>query len=182
MTEMRRVALLSYHTCPLARLGGKKTGGMNVYVRDFARALAASGVQVDVFTRMQEECSPKIDHDLGYGARVIHIPAGPIAPISVAEMEPFVDEFAAGILAFAAAEGHQYDVIHSHYWLSGPAGEQLRAAWPGTPLVHMFHTLGHRRRHCRRRRGAPPKRLDGETHLVRSVDCLIAATPASAAS
>ena len=80
MTEMRRVALLSYHTCPLARLGGKKTGGMNVYVRDFARALAASGVQVDVFTRMQEECSPKIDHDLGYGARVIHIPAGPIAP------------------------------------------------------------------------------------------------------
>ena len=180
MTEIRRVALLSYHTCPLARLGGKKTGGMNVYVRDFARALAASGVQVDVFTRMQEECSPRIDHDLGYGARVIHIPAGPVAPISVAAMEDYVDEFAAGILAFAAVEGHQYDVIHSHYWLSGLAGEQMRAAWPGTPLIHMFHTLGHMKNAIAGDVGerASQARLDGETHLVRSVDRLIAATPA----
>ena len=180
MTEIRRVALLSYHTCPLACLGGKKTGGMNVYVRDFARALAASGVQVDVFTRMQEECSPRIDHDLGYGARVIHIPAGPVAPISVAAMEDYVDEFAAGILAFAAVEGHQYDVIHSHYWLSGLAGEQMRAAWPGTPLIHMFHTLGHMKNAIAGDVGerASQARLDGETHLVRSVDRLIAATPA----
>lgn len=180
MTDIRRVALLSYHTCPLARLGGKKTGGMNVYVRDFARALAASGVQVDVFTRMQEECSPKIDHDLGYGARVIHIPAGPVAPLSVTAMEEYVDEFAAGILDFAAAEGHRYDVIHSHYWLSGLAGEQLRAAWPHTPLVHMFHTLGHMKNAIAGDAGerASQARLDGETHLVHSVDRLIAATPA----
>ena len=177
---VRRVAVLSYHTCPLARLGGKKTGGMNVYVRDFSRALAATGVQVDVFTRMQEECSSQVDHDLGYGARVIHIPAGPIAPVSVAAMEGYLDEFVAGVLAFAAAEGRGYDVIHSHYWLSGLIGEQLRAVWSPVPLVHMFHTLGHMKNRIARddSERASPVRLVGETHLAHAADHLIAATPA----
>ncbi len=118
-TPPRRVAMISYHTCPLARLGGQKTGGMNVYVRDFSQALAATGVQVDVFTRLQPGCEPVVNHELGPNCRVIHIPAGPDRLVSLREMERYLDEFTAGVLAFAAAEGAHYDLIHSHYWLSG---------------------------------------------------------------
>ncbi|MBK8046666.1 MAG: glycosyltransferase [Anaerolineales bacterium] len=176
----RRVAMLSYHTCPLARLGGQKTGGMNVYVRDFSQALADAGVQVDVFTRLQPGCEPVVNHELGPNCRVIHIPAGPDRLVSVAEMENYLDEFTAGVVAFAAAEGVQYDLIHSHYWLSGLIGERLRAVWPGAPLVQMFHTLGHMKNAIARSESefASRQRLDGETHLVQVADRLIAATPA----
>lgn len=176
---VRRVAMLSYHTCPLATLGGKKTGGMNVYVRDFSRALARRGVQVDVFTRSQDECQPRIKHDLGNGGRVIHIPAGPEAPISVSDSVGYVGEFVDNILRFANDEGAVYDLIHSHYWLSGLAGEQLRRAW-GAPLLHMFHTLGHMKNQIARNESerANLERLDGETHVVQIADRLIAATPA----
>ena len=179
-TPPRRVAMISYHTCPLARLGGQKTGGMNVYVRDFSQALAATGVQVDVFTRLQPGCEPVVNHELGPNCRVIHIPAGPDRLVSLREMECYLDEFAAGVLAFAAAEGAHYDLIHSHYWLSGLIGEQLRTAWGGVPLVQMFHTLGHMKNAIARSpdEQASPQRLAGETRLVHSVDRLIAATPA----
>ncbi|MBW7882360.1 MAG: glycosyltransferase [Caldilineaceae bacterium] len=172
--------MLSYHTCPLATLGGKKTGGMNVYVRDLSRALAAMGIQVDMYTRSQNDCEPRVKHDLGTGARVIHIPAGPEHPIPVNDTARYVDEFVENILAFAEQEHLRYDIIHSHYWLSGLAGEQLRAAWGGPPLVHMFHTLGHMKNRIARddSERAPQARLDGEAHVVRVADRLIAATPA----
>lgn len=178
--SVRRIAMLSYHTCPLATLGGKKTGGMNVYVRDLSRALAAMGIQVDMYTRSQNDCEPRVKHDLGTGARVIHIPAGPEHPIPVNDTARYVDEFVENILAFAEQEHLRYDIIHSHYWLSGLAGEQLRAAWGGPPLVHMFHTLGHMKNRIARddSERAPQARLDGEAHVVRVADRLIAATPA----
>ena len=176
----RRVAMLSYHTCPLAKLGGQKTGGMNVYVRDFSQALADTGVQVDVFTRLQPGCEPLVNHELGPNCRVIHIPAGPDRLVSVQEMEAYLDEFTAGILAFAAAEGREYDLIHGHYWLSGLIGERLRTAWNGIPLVQMFHTLGHMKNAIARSPSeyASQARLEGEAHIVQAADRLIAATPA----
>lgn len=178
-SPVRRVAMISYHTCPLATLGGKKTGGMNVYVRDFSRELAAQGVQVDVFTRSQDECQPRIKHDLGNGGRVIHIPAGPESPLAVGDLAAYLDEFVDNILRFAAEERATYDVIHSHYWLSGLAGERLRSEW-GASLVQMFHTLGHMKNQIARDESerADQSRLDGETHLVQAADRLIAATPA----
>jgi D-inositol-3-phosphate glycosyltransferase len=78
------IAMLSYHTCPLATLGGKDTGGMNVYVREVTRYLGCRGVHVDVFTRSQDEHVPHVLHDLGYGNRVVHIPAGPEVPMPMA--------------------------------------------------------------------------------------------------
>src|SRR5262245_31784655 len=101
---VRRVAMLSVHTCPLALMGGKKTGGMNVYVRELSRALGCFGVQVDVFTRSQDDCQPMVVHDLGLDGRVIHIPAGPEKPIPVAEIGAYLDEFTEGVVNFAAAE------------------------------------------------------------------------------
>lgn len=181
---VRRVAVLSVHTCPLAMLGGKKTGGMNVYVRDFACELARQGVQVDVFTRSQDDCQPRINHELGCGGRVIHIPAGPEVPLAPMDVYEHLDEFVAGVLRFAHRERAHYDLIHSHYWLSGLVAEELRLAWlhdhGPTPIIHMFHTLGHMKNLVAQSEGerAPQARLDGETQVMRLADRLIAATPA----
>lgn len=184
---VHRIAMLSVHTCPLAMLGGKKTGGMNVYVRDFSRELGREGVQVDVFTRSQDDCQPRIKHDLGYDARVIHIPAGPEKPIPVAEISNYLDDFTEGVLGFAQAEELHYDLIHSHYWLSGLVAEKLRAAWSENgrrvPIVQMFHTLGHMKNRIAQSEAeqAPQARIDGETHVMQTVDRLIASTPAEQA-
>lgn len=175
--------MLSVHTCPLATLGGKKTGGMNVYVRDLSRELGRLGIQVDVFTRSQDDCQPRIKHDLGYGARVIHVPAGPERPIPVAEIGRYLDEFTAGVLQFAAEEDAHYDLIHSHYWLSGLVAEKLRNAWPYGPIVQMFHTLGRMKNRIALTADerAPQERIDGEHHVIAIADRIVIATPAEQA-
>lgn len=180
---VKRVAMLSVHTCPLAMLGGKKTGGMNVYVRDFATELARQGIQVDVFTRSQDDCVPTLNHNLGRGARVIHIAAGPEAPIPVAEVGHYLNEFTAGVADFARREGIRYDLIHSHYWLSGLVAEQLREVWGGVPIVHMFHTLGRMKNRIALlpSERAPQERIDGEIRVMEIADRIVAATPAEQA-
>ena len=87
---MLNVAMISYHTCPLAILGGKDTGGMNVYVREVTRYLGTKGIHVDVFTRSQDEHVPQVLHDLGYGNRVVHIPAGPEHPMPKKELATYL--------------------------------------------------------------------------------------------
>jgi len=139
---MLRIAMLSYHTCPLATLGGKDTGGMNVYVRELTRQLGQMGIHVDVFTRSQDDHVPHVLHELGYGNRVVHVPAGPEHPVAKQELANYIPEFVNGIKAFACEKGIKYDIIHSHYWMSGLAAASLSDLWAGTPIVHMFHTLG----------------------------------------
>ncbi|NPV57721.1 MAG: glycosyltransferase, partial [Anaerolineae bacterium] len=124
-----RIAMLSYHTCPLATLGGKDTGGMNVYVRDLTTQLGRMGVHVDVFTRSQDDHVPQILHDLGYGNRIVHIPAGPQSPIKKGALISHLDEFVDGIIRFTQHKNLSYDLIHSHYWLSGLAGLRLRTTF-----------------------------------------------------
>src|SRR5512143_2425960 len=116
---MMRIAMLSYHTCPLAILGGKDTGGMNVYVRDLTTTLGRMGVHVDVFTRSQDEHVPHVLHDLGYGNRVVHVKAGPEVPLPKAELAGYIPEFVEGIRRFTEEKGIHYNLIHSHYWMSG---------------------------------------------------------------
>jgi D-inositol-3-phosphate glycosyltransferase len=177
---VQRVAMLSVHTCPLATLGGKKTGGMNVYVRDLSRALARRGIAVDVFTRSEDDCQPAVRHDLGFGARVIHIAAGPERPIPVAEIADYLDEFVAGVLAFVLEEDLQYDLIHSHYWMSGLVAEKLRSRWNGLPLIQMFHTLGHMKNRIALsdKERASKARIEGENRVIDLADAIVAATPA----
>jgi len=179
---LRRLAVLSVHTCPLAMLGGKKTGGMNVYIRDFSIELSRRGVQVDVFTRSQDDCVPRVVHDLGENGRVIHIPAGPEKPIPVADIQQYLDEFTQGVLNFAQAEAIQYDLIHSHYWLSGLVAEKLRCAW-GVPIIQMFHTLGRMKNRIAldESQRASQTRIDGEKRVIAIADRIIAATPAEEA-
>jgi D-inositol-3-phosphate glycosyltransferase len=177
-----KIAMLSYHTCPLATLGGKDTGGMNVYVREITRHLGAMGVHVDVFTRSQDEHVPHVLHDLGYGNRVVHIPAGPEHPLPKKELATYLTEFVDGVREFSASKGIKYDLIHSHYWMSGVAGIELRAIW-GAPVVHMFHTLVLMKNRVAQ---SPDEmegkyRLEGEQAVLRSADRIVAATPAEMA-
>ncbi len=177
-----RIAMLSYHTCPLATLGGKDTGGMNVYVRDLARELGRRGVGVDVFTRSQDDHVPHVLHDLGFGNRVVHIRAGPETPVPKEALADYLSEFVAGVEAFSRTKGARYDLIHSHYWLSGLAAVDLRASW-GMPIVHMFHTLAAMKNRVARSadEAASSFRLDAEGRLLREADCIVAATQAELA-
>jgi len=135
-----RVAVLSVHTCPLAVLGGKETGGMNVYVRELVRELSRMGVAADVFTRSQNAAIPRVV-PLAERARVIHLPAGPEAPMPRERIHAHLDQFVAGVEAWRAHAEVAYDLVHGNYWLSGVAGLTLRERWR-VPLVQMFHTLG----------------------------------------
>ncbi|MCX6053955.1 MAG: glycosyltransferase [Chloroflexi bacterium] len=176
------IAMLSYHTCPLATLGGKDTGGMNVYVAELTRQLGREGIHVDVFTRSQDEHVPHVIHSLGYGNRVVHIPAGPEIPLPKPELATFIPKFAEEILRFSVEKGIHYDLIHSHYWMSGIAAEILKKEWK-VPVLQMFHTLG-----LMKNRIAQSKneiegdyRINGEYEAIRASDRIIAATQAEEA-
>lgn len=175
---MLRIAMLSYHTCPLAALGGKDTGGMNVYVRDLTCQLGRMGIHVDVYTRSQDEHVPHVLHDLGFGNRVVHIPAGPEEPKSKSDIAKYIPEFAEGVRRFVEEKGIKYDVIHSHYWMSGLAAEILSDAWGGIPIVHMYHTLGEMKNRVARSEDekAGEDRLHGERQVLGRAKRIIVAT------
>ena len=113
------IAVISFHGCPVARLGEKDVGGMNVYVLNVAKQLSALGHSVDVFTRTHDENDPVIV-DLNHNARVIHIKAGPVSADKNA-LPQYINEFVANVFAFNAQTSKTYDILHSHYWLSGLA-------------------------------------------------------------
>ncbi|HET91754.1 MAG TPA: glycosyltransferase family 1 protein [Chloroflexi bacterium] len=174
-----RIAMLSVHTCPLATLGGKETGGMNVYVRDLSRELARRGHRVDVYTRSQDSSVPRVDgNGLGRGARVIHLPAGPEQPYNKHLVYNHLPEFVDGVLTQAEEDDIRYNVLHSHYWLSGVVAQELRERW-GAPIVHMFHTLGEMKNAVAQRaeEREPPFRIRIEREIVQFADALVAATP-----
>jgi len=177
-----RIAMLSYHTCPLATLGGKDTGGMNVYVRELTRQLGRNDIHVDVFTRSQDEHIPQVSHDLGFGNRVVHILSGPQVPLPKQDLVGFLPEFVAGIRDFTQNRGLQYDLIHSHYWMSGIAGGDLKTNW-NVPVVHMFHTLGVMKQRVARQteEAEGDYREAGERQVLHLADRIVAATPAELA-
>ncbi len=180
--ESMRIAMISYHTCPLATLGGKDTGGMNVYVRDITLELGRKGVGVDVFTRSQDEHVPHVLHDLGYGNRIVHIQAGPETPLSKEILAEHIPEFVQGVQNFAQMKDLRYDILHSHYWLSGLIGLEIQRIWQ-IPLIQMFHTLAVMKNRVARveEEAESDLRLEAEQKLMQKADCIVAATQAELA-
>lgn len=172
-----RIAMLSVHSSPLARLGGKEAGGMNVYVRELARELGSRGIPVDIFTRSQDRRAPTVE-PLACGARVINLHTGPAAPYDKNWVLTYLPEFVSRVRCFADGEDLTYDAIHSHYWLSGEAALLLRRSW-GTPIVHMFHTLGAMKNSVARSKDETEtgRRIAIEQRLMQEVDAVVAATP-----
>ncbi|MQA00843.1 MAG: glycosyltransferase [Dehalococcoidia bacterium] len=170
----RRIAMLSMHTSPLAALGGRETGGMNVYVREVAAQLGSMGVRVDVFTRRDSADTPEVA-EFAPGARLVQVTAGPPERVEKEDMFALTDDFARGVEAFRAREGIRYDLVHSHYWLSGVAGDRLVADWC-VPHLAMFHTLGDVKLRARASEHERPERLEAERRLVHRLDRIVAAT------
>ncbi len=138
-SNIKSICLLSVHTCPVAALGGKKTGGMNVYIRDLARELGARGIKVDIFTRCESKDATEVSR-LGPNVQVIHIPSGPSKTLDPINIYPHLKEFTRNVLAYQEKTKHRYDLIHSHYWLSGLVALSLRNSWH-IPILQTFHTL-----------------------------------------
>lgn len=173
---MRRIAMLSVHSSPLAALGGKEAGGMNVYVRELAKELGRQGVGVDIFTRCQDRESPVV-MQFAPNVRVFTVRVGPAAPYDKNWVLTYMPEFVHRIRCVADGEDIHYDVVHSHYWLSGVAALELRQAW-GTPVVHMFHTLGAMKNTIARGdEHETDERIEIERMLLQEVDQVVAATP-----
>jgi D-inositol-3-phosphate glycosyltransferase len=184
---MKKLALISYHSSPLAMLGGKDAGGMNVFVRETALEFARQGFDVDVFTRSTSQSLLRIDSQLGKGARVIHVPAGPESPVPKHELINYVPDFtdwvckfSKGSFASSSAElktPQKYDIIHAHYWLSGLVAEHLKHCW-GAPFVHTFHTLAELKNQIAARDAdlESEERIRNECHLCLTADRLTAAT------
>jgi D-inositol-3-phosphate glycosyltransferase len=160
---------------------------MNVYILSVAEKLASQGIAVDVYTRCHGQDLPKIQ-ELDDGVRLIQVEAGPCAPVRKEELQRYLPSFLEGVVSHAAADGdigaHRhspYDVVHSHYWLSGWVGSKAKQIW-GVPLVTSFHTLAKVKNAASPtgEPGEPEARLEGEQRVVRNSDLLLAPTPAEA--
>ncbi len=185
--HVQRAAILSVHTCPLDQPGTGDSGGMNVYIRSVARRLAEAGVEVDVFTR--DAGLGKTITQMSPGVRVVHLEAGPQRPVEKEELPEYLCAFVQSLMRFETAEagrlgiaGPAYDVIHSHYWLSGWVGRMARRRWD-VPLAHSFHTLGRvkNRALARGDKPEPPARIAGEERVIHEADAILAPTVGEAA-
>jgi D-inositol-3-phosphate glycosyltransferase len=169
-----KIAMLAAHSCPVGELGAKDTGGMSVYIRELARELSRQGHTVDVYTRVHDPADPIID-DLGKGARLIHLRAGQEARINKLEVYTCLPEFTRNLENFRENNGLGYDLVFSHYWLSGLVGQSLQPQWR-VPHAIMFHTLGAVKNVIGIGEGDPALRIASEKELVASCQCVIAAT------
>lgn len=171
------MALVSLHTSPLAQPGTGDAGGMNVYVAQTARRLAARGIEVEIFTRATS--SLQLPQDPAWpGVTVRHVVAGPFEGLDKNDLPGQLCSFAAGVMrAEARQDPGYYDLVHSHYWLSGQVGFLVRDRW-AVPLVHSAHTLA-KVKNAALAEGDSPEprgRLIGEDQVVAEADRLIANT------
>jgi D-inositol-3-phosphate glycosyltransferase len=172
-----RVAVLSVHTSPLAQPGTGDAGGMNVYVLQSALHMARRGVEVEIFTRATSSADPPVVH-VAPGVLVRNVIAGPFEGLDKYDLPTQLCAFTAGVLrAEANHEPGYYDIVHSHYWLSGQVGWLARDRW-AVPLVHTAHTLAAVKNAALADGDAPepPLRAVGEQQVVDEADRLIVNT------
>ena len=186
---MRRLAVLSLHTSPLAQPGTGDGGGMNVYVRELSSALARAGVACDVFTRAGADDLPSVV-DIEPGFRVHHVSAGPPAPMAKEALPTVVEEFADGVLKRMQTSEHAgtewdapFDAVHANYWLSGMAGHLIKHRMD-LPLVSTFHTLDRVKAEASPEEveaDAPLHRAEAEAAIIRCSDTVLASCSVEAA-
>lgn len=166
--------MLSVHTCPLAIPGTKDTGGMNVYIRELSRAMTKKGMTIDVFTRCIDPDQPRIV-EFDEGARVVHLKAGDLGPADKLAILNYLPEFVCNLRHFTEEHDLVYQFVHSHYWLSGWAGEILNSRW-NVPHIAMFHTLGALKNQARPEERESWLRIEVEGRVMNSADAVVAAT------
>ncbi len=165
--------MLSIHSCPLGKVGGENTGGMSIYIREVARELGRQGHLVDVYTRTHEPSHDQVV-EIGQNVRLIHLKAGG-EEIQKLAIYYHLGDFAHDLENFRKQNGLQYDLIHSHYWLSGLAGKRLQQWW-GIPHIMGFHTLGAVKNAIGIGQDEPELRINVEKELVKDCHRIIAST------
>ncbi|UCH50902.1 MAG: glycosyltransferase [Chloroflexota bacterium] len=174
MIQRLNIAMISIHSCPLGVLGSRDTGGMNVYVRELARELAKRGHAVDIYTMAHRpQHGPPIN--LGQNVRIIHLETGVDEDVPKIAIYDHIQRLACGAEDFRKYNDMPYDLIHSHYWLSGLIGKQLQTRWH-IPHVVMFHTLGAIKNSIGIGENEPELRLQGEQEVIDSCHRIIAST------
>ena len=171
---MLNVAMISVHTSPLARPGTADTGGMNTYVRELSRELGARGLRVDTFTRQQLSSEPPVVEQ-AENVRVIQVRAGSAEHLRKNQIYDALPEFAGNVEAYRLAAGLRYDLVHSHYWLSGSVGQRLARHWR-VPHVSMFHTVA-AAKHSNYPDDDSPQRWRAELEILESADVVVVASP-----
>jgi D-inositol-3-phosphate glycosyltransferase len=174
MPEQLNIAMLSFHSCPLGTLGGKDTGGMNVYIQELAQELGRRGHLVDIYTRAHAPEHEQVVK-LGHNTRFIHVETGADETIPKVAYYSYLQKFICGIEQFKNSSNIRYDLIHSHYWLSGLASKQLQTWWH-VPHIAMFHTLGAVKNNIGIGTEEPELRIEGEKEVARSCERIVAAT------
>lgn len=174
MSSQLRIAILSVHSCPLGNLGARDTGGMNVYIRELAGELGKLGHKVDVYTRIHDSKDSQIAN-LGQNARLIHLKAGDDEDVHKLVLYSYLPDFACNVENFRKENGLKYDLIFSHYWLSGWIGKTLQQWWH-VPHIVMFHTLGAVKNAIGIGEDDPELRMETERELAQSSHRIIAST------
>ncbi len=169
---MCSIAVISVHTSPLARPGTRDSGGMNVYIRELSREMGRRAHTMDIFTRRIDPATPLVTV-IDERTRVIQIDAGR-PETAKSELRRYQRRFRDGVLEFQRREGLTYDLVHSHYWLSGQVGQALKEEWD-TPHVVMFHTLGEAKNRHHIQEREPRYRIDGERNVAKGADRVICA-------
>ncbi len=169
----RKIAMISEHASPLAALGGVDSGGQNVYVGELAKHLGILGYEVDVFTRRDDARLPEVV-EWAPNVRVVHVEAGPVTFVRKEELLPYMDQFTANLLDFAAREGDPYKLVHANFWMSGLVAADIKREM-GIPFVVTFHALGAvRLLHQKEADEFPAERLAIERRVIQEADYIIA--------
>ncbi|WP_083448358.1 glycosyltransferase [Nitrospira moscoviensis] len=172
----RQIALISEHASPLSVLGGVDCGGQNLYVGQVAKALAALGYDVDVFTRRDSDVLPETAEWVD-GVRIVHVPAGPPRFVRKEELLPHMTEFTDYMVRFCRCQRNAYDMVHANFWMSGLVAAEVKRRL-GIPFVITFHALGRvRRQHQRQADEFPDERFAVEDRIIAEADHLVAEAP-----
>ncbi|MFP4082228.1 MAG: glycosyltransferase [Candidatus Aminicenantes bacterium] len=166
---------ISFHCCPYSLLGGDGTGGMSVYLRELSSSIANfPEVKIDIFTRIQ---TPKLRgiKNISPHVRIIHVKGGPERVVDRRSLYDFIPEFAENLAGFISREKRRYDVLYSHYWLSGLVGWLLKHKY-NVPLVHVYHTLAFLKRRMLEVGEEHPQRLKKEENLSFIADAIISSS------
>ncbi len=169
-----KVAMISMHASPVAELGGYKSGGMNLYVKEIALRLSKLGVKVDIYTRNDRDNSVEI-LELGPNVRLIYVNAGPKKKLDPLNLVQHIEQFVSEVENYRNFENIQYDLIHSHYYLSGLIGMHISKLW-SIPHVTMFHTLELAKKIAFKDKLESNLRIELEKKVIKDVNKIICAS------
>ena len=168
-----KILVISYHTCPVSKLGSKDAGGLNIYLHEISKELSIAGHEVDIFTR-KHDIRDLIEIEINDNAKVVHLDAGDLSEVKH-QMHNFIDLFTANLMNYINEQNLQYDLIYSNYWMSGMVGELISEQLK-IPHIITFHTMGLTKRTFNYLENESDFRIENELNLINRSDAIVVPT------